>query len=616
VRRRLLWPLALPLTLVTCTATPPPAAPDAEPVLEIEAPQPPLLSHGALAFLPRDTEIVVVGRDLAALALELDYDRLRAKHAEVFQPASDESRDETGEDLLSLEGLRAIGLAPDRPWGFAWLDSEDEAFAAFAEVADEAALRAWFRRFGELQELEMVEDQSGDAVVLHPAEDGDLAVVLLGGYAFFVGGPYRRDVLSRHLERLHAGPTALESDPRFRSLREHEPTGDVAAFINVPSILERLGSPRMLTRAVPLFGGIDGVVLSAALEDRRVGLRGFVGLHAGSLLARGVRAGGVPALFTADLDDAVVGAAHLEATELGSWFDAVMSLDGDPARAREELRRDLGVDFDSELWPALSGDIAFAYQRLPPSADDEWPRSTFTLSLGVTTPEQGKRLAARLDAGLPERVRVGVVGDDLVMTEHAELLRALPPHGAPNVPDGLAHPEALFGGAPAAVLRVDATILAGELFGLGYYDYGHIAAPTRDERPLDPREGPEARSIRSRIRTLQADLDEAYASLAVLSTKRAEVRARGKRSLADALGTMFIAVRPTPSGLELEGGQYLREPDAATLLGRIFEIETDMERQVANVDRASEPLEERVSRLSSELNDAYRALDEAIAARR
>jgi len=350
--------------------------------------------------------------------------------------------------------------------------------------------------------------------------------------------------------------------------------------VNVPAILEGFMGMRMGVAAVPVFGALRGVVLSATFEQRRVALRGFVDVDSSSLIARALRPGGVPSVFTLDADRAFVGAVHIDPELAGEVFDAVVFLDrNEPTEARRELSQELGVDVEKELFPALSGDLGLLVRR-EARAGQNWPSTQLTLAIGLRDGAAGKRLLPRIAPNMPKRVTTVVVHDELVMTEQPQFLGPMGRDEAPRMPKGLGGTDILTN-SPAGVLRIDAEMLVEDLFGYGYYEKSAVAMPmaaTLVAAPT-PNEGAAVVTARAKLEALEEqtrELDARYHALEV-DARRQERKMIAKT--VHAFGSTLIAIRPVEGGFEVVGGQYHRERDAAALVDRAFSLGTGLEKQ-------------------------------------
>lgn len=591
--------------------TPDPVAPDADVVLVAdEETRAPLLGHPALAMLPDDTEVAVIVRDVRSLTELLRYDELRRKYASLLEPASAEVTKELGENLMVIDGFERIGIDASHPWGFAWIDSKDEVGCAFAKLDDPEAFKSWFYRLGALHRFDVEAETEGDALILKNDDERDVVLVLTGGYVFVVVGDRSAESVLQHARAIRPGKRSLAADPRFQRLKEREVPGDLALYVAAPRLVEAFGVPSLGVRAIPVVGDVDGAVLSASLGPKHASLRGFIGVDSERLLARALRAGDLARVHTVDVGPAVVVAVHAEPEHLSAAFDAVVSLDEDPARVRKKILRETGLDLDRDVFPALSGDAGFIHRRSIPDGPDDYPRSRVTVTLGLSDVARGKQVAAKIAAQTNKDPEVRVIGDQLVVSDDVEAMRQLSAAKSLYTPQGLAVPDAVFT-SNAFTLRLDAEVVAQELFGFGHRwmeDTAKAAPVLAVDTGTDT---PEVRAILARIQKLEAQQDAIREQLDRSYERERKAEHEAAAEIAEASGSSVLSLRPAPGGFEVHGGQFIRDRDGAALLDRVLGIVAAMQKREDARERESEKLYEQIRAIDEQLSQQREALRKA-----
>jgi hypothetical protein len=398
-----------------------PASP-APPAYRGQAPV--LLTVEALTMLPADTWFVLAGASPRALATELRWPELLRGHGPLHERLSAGARAITGADVVDPDNLDEIGLDPDGAFGLALFNGDrDAAGALFARVSDRARLQAFLDRslapaLGGLEPSAV-----GQATVLYPAREQELALVLRGDFVFVLVTEDEQDrallvkalATTARAQSLAADPEMIATMKRLdfgaevagylamhhladRMLRELDrgaesmrsylqefartTEAEIAATESgggdagaVAELRERLaqqkqwmeqterstaGTRRLVNELLLPLGGVG---LGAGIDGPDLRVRVALQPRAGSLPARLLRHGGRPLGVLRAIDQVPVLAlgGHGEPKALVDLVELAAEISGTGMEgARAAVRALAGVDLDQEVIPLFDGEIAVA----------------------------------------------------------------------------------------------------------------------------------------------------------------------------------------------------------------------------------------------------------------
>jgi hypothetical protein len=385
---------------------------------------PVLLAAGALAMLPADTWFALAGASPRALAAELRWPEVLRGHGTLLERLSAGARAITGADVVDPDNLDEIGLDPAGAFGLAlFAGDRDAAGALFARVSDRARLQAFLDRALAPALGGLTSSAVGQATVLHPAREKELALVLRGDFVFVLVVQDAQD-LARLVDALatSARDRSLAADPELIAAMKRLDFGsEIAGYLAMHHLAERMireldrsaesmrgylqefvrtteaelaaaessgtdaeaaaelrarleqqkqwmeqaerstaGTRRLIGEIVLPLGGIG---LGAGIDGPDLRLRVALQPRAGSLPARLLRHGGRPLGILRAVDQVPVIAlgGHGEPGALVELMALAAEISGtDLDDARAAVRALAGVDLDQEVIPLFDGEIAVA----------------------------------------------------------------------------------------------------------------------------------------------------------------------------------------------------------------------------------------------------------------
>ena len=461
------YPAPLPVALLVALALT--AGATAARAGACEGGRPALLDAPAVSYLPGDTVLAIATRDPAGLLETFGWSRLRPYLAK----ASEELREETGHDLLDPASWTEIGLDVHGSWGFAWLSLEDETFAFWATVRDRDAVRRFLDGIARKERDRLTAETFGDALVLQPPRDGNIAFVFRGDVVLFTVSN-EGDAAGRAAALAVATTTADDSLARstaFRGVTDDLGFGrDVAGYVALrPIVYASLGliggdgsrepfssnrweldravndgaSPeevRALRAAVEeerrwieeirraqatqralldtLFEPLGGLAFGLEVREDSIAARLVTDLPRGSLLRRLLRPGdGTPA-FVRALDEAplYLNYARLDLDVVKDVAERMFrAAGGDYEDFERRVRERLRIDLDQDVIATFTGEIGFAVTGHVTTgaarAMDVVQTMGGGLSLGVRDADKARALASRFFEFPPIREIVRPSGD-------------------------------------------------------------------------------------------------------------------------------------------------------------------------------------------------------------
>lgn len=209
----------------------------------------PVLSElGILELLPESTAILVAADGVAPMAARLGVERLKEKFPEGWGKAAAKVKELTGHDLLNPERLSDIGIDPNAPIGFAAIDLAEDTFAVFATLTDAKKLETMLQSVAALakKELERVELAPG-AVLIHPKEDPEVALLIRGEHAMIVMSDHRSDdrlTPYRTLAKVTKKDSLATRKGFARVMKELGSGQALAGYLSVPTIMAQVDKRR------------------------------------------------------------------------------------------------------------------------------------------------------------------------------------------------------------------------------------------------------------------------------------------------------------------------------------------------------------------------------------
>ncbi|MEM9459251.1 MAG: hypothetical protein AAGF11_34045 [Myxococcota bacterium] len=643
-RRPHRWPLLLPLAVVTCQRPadkPPvatPAATSAEAPGDPPEPTPAADPTHPLELVPARARMMLMVKSPQRLAEIGERERFVGQFPKDYERLVSEMKREIGHDLLDPAALARIGVDPTGPAGIALVDLHDRVVVWFGTCNDPEALVAMAKQ---LSQAPTTQRTTADARVLTLGRE--LTLVLRHGMFAFVlvdrqreGQPdYPLEVAridparslahAPAMARGHAGLPAeadiqglldvaglvrdeLERERRFaqemiadanRSLAEARQRGAPPEELEalrqqiqaqegfVAQMRRRQQIAQMLLSRT--LGSIEGIGLAANAEPHGLSGRIHVALTADSMFRDLLRSAPAPVALRA-LGDAplLVASAHVSvdaAIELLAQM--LLANSTSYAEANDEVRDDVGIDFDREIRPRLTGEASFVLtgrDPVDPEQEDGLERSMGgLLALGVSDEAAATKVIEQLSTRVPAkgwtpapeihgwavdrrepptRLWIGVgagqvaIGTDRATIERLQQGQTGPAHTHFATPQPWAHLTEEIGVARLALHhRLPLVTLMG--FASSFdaaVTHSNVDFVLDAEFPDDdihsiPRSAKVQRLARAR--------DEASRTMRNLRRRRREVLMIRSWNEATALGTTVGSIRHTPSGLMIEGGHYL-----------------------------------------------------------
>jgi hypothetical protein len=589
--------------MLACGSPPPPA--DVEPIAGPGAIAAPAgfepgespFDASAVEHLPADTEVVLMAKNPRALLERLRYPELRERYAALFEEAAAESIRELAEDFTSVAALETIGLDLNAPAGFAWLNSEAEAGCLFGGLRDPEAFRRWVRRAAVLQRTELTESQQGDAVVLRPAEQEDVALIVHPDrftFVFVDRQRYAAGIIGR-LVRI-TPDDSLASAPAFQRLSGYRLAAtELAAYVGVQSALSHLFE-QMRGQHVPIASDIHAAVLGVSIgSGRTLEIDAVLDLKSGSLLRAAMVEGPAPHIFRSQIDGpALVVGGHVAHERIGAAFDEILRSERDPERERRQIEEALGLDLHRQIAKALTGELGLSV-RTDTASPDVWSRERVTISAGLED-DGGQALVDQLTrvVGESDKPTVERQGGYLVVSDDAKTLASLRrPEPQGRLPKGIDY-EGFFAPGAAAWLRLDAMLVASEVFHVRSPGSVSVATPPP---PPDPVKNPRVQALVREIDEVQRQIDE--------RVDRAEaIQDEPARGVARRAGSTLLRFSLEGDAVRVRGVQALDAPSLAALLEHAL---TDLSETGAR----EKPLEAEVQALLKKRAELEQKLEEA-----
>lgn len=641
-----------------------------------------------LELVPSRARIMLMARSPLRLAEAWERERLAGAHPIQYGQLVEEMKRNLGLDLLDPADLSRLGIDPSAPAGFAVLSVRDEAFVVFGGLRDASVL------------IETVEGLAGRPVPresLGNAElyrvDQELTLVIRNGMLAVVfvdrvrpeSPDYPREVAridparslahAPAMQRAHAGlpddvdlrglldPAGLLRDELDRERqRDQESLADANRRLaearqrgaqpeEIDSLQQMLqDEQRFIARrrrerqiaellVSRTIGSVEGIGLAVDASDRGLLGRIHIALTSDSAFRSLLVDDDEPphALTSLDDDPQLVLSGHLDVgTTIELVSQMALAAGGSYAEINDEIRDELGFDFDRELRSRLDGRVTFALTAREPKAirgpQDVAELMGGVLAVGVTdeaavrealdravaklprvrvepAPEIGGHRIDLPDDDDPFRVWAGVVGGQLAVGTDLAAMRRLRDGSVGSAGSRWPDPEAwprLTTGTAAARLAMHHRMPIFLMFGfMESFDSFDFLRDVDFELSAEfPDQDLGAISRGKAVRRLETKRDKAHQAYRELKDQRRAEKLMKVWRHAEKLGLTAGTGRMLDTGLLLEGGHYARGGMGTyveTLMG--FDEIDDGE---TSVDGRLEQARRKVDEVQSRLTDARR----------
>ena len=216
----------------------------AEPTKEPEkkpATKPVLLETKALEMIPGSALMVAAVRGVSPMARLLGWDELRTIKRDRYEMAVAAVVQFVGHNVLDFAKLPEIGVDPEAPMGFAWLNWEDEAIVVWIRLTDQEKFKTTLYKLAGMAKETLTPETMGEALIISMKGEGDVKIVLRGDYAFLVVSDEGDEEAMAHARRVATIDRAgsMAEVERFNKLMEALGTGsDGAMYMDVATILD------------------------------------------------------------------------------------------------------------------------------------------------------------------------------------------------------------------------------------------------------------------------------------------------------------------------------------------------------------------------------------------
>lgn len=531
--------------------------------------QPVLVMSDAVKRLPIDTELVIVAASVTQVVETVGWLPLTTALGGTPESAAEGITRMTGHNLLDLAELSAIGIDPDKPWGFAWLDSEHETGVIFASLSDADAFKATLYRSAANFNATLEQTDVGRGVVIYPRHEDEVAFLISGDLAFFVGTDDGEalDVATQLAVRLPEKSLARDAGYE-RAVTGMSFGKDVAGY----------ASRDFIDMAMEIDGIAGPVAFGFAIEERAVKARALVAVPEGSFL-RGLLRSGSEGL-------AIVDATTQKPVFLvGGHIDTAAAMRvPELADAANEVSEFLKIDLQGELLPLISGEVGVSVTlkdvNLADDDADVLGAIGVHVAVGLTDADAARKLVARVMAQPPlatlatagadpgsftlpfpgwKTLHVGVTGSHLTVstdpefagrvghaTGGASLATAL---GNDSLARLLGHDESAGVGMLSALTGM--LLWSGSDYSVSY----PVASP-----PAEPGDVPYSEEYLAKKRELEAFVK----NMREERRAREAAQRRTMSALWQKLGVTAFRAETTEDAIVLTGGQYLGAPVAKT----------------------------------------------------
>lgn len=216
--------------------------PTEDPTKPVEAAKstPVLLESKALEMIPGSALMVAAVAGIEPMADRIGWAELRTVKRDWYEMAVAMVVQFVGHNVLDFANLPEIGIDPNAPMGFAWLDWEGEAAAGWIQLTDPEKFKVTLYKIAGLAKEELTPETMGDALILSFRREGEVKIVLRGDFAFLVfsdDGEKEAMGFARRIATTERSMSILEVD-RFKALMGGLSTGrDGAMYFDVAAVI-------------------------------------------------------------------------------------------------------------------------------------------------------------------------------------------------------------------------------------------------------------------------------------------------------------------------------------------------------------------------------------------
>jgi hypothetical protein len=206
------------------------------------ATRPVLLESKALEMIPGSALLVAAVTGVEPLADRIGWAELRLIKRDWYEMAVAMVVQFVGHNVLDFANLPEIGVDPNAPMGFAWLDWEGEAVAGWIQLSDPEKFKVTLYKIAGLANEELTPETMGDALILSLRHEDEVKIVLRGDFAFLVfsdDGGKEAMGFARRVASTERSMSILEVD-RFKDLMAGLESGrDGALYVDVGAIVKK-----------------------------------------------------------------------------------------------------------------------------------------------------------------------------------------------------------------------------------------------------------------------------------------------------------------------------------------------------------------------------------------
>jgi len=221
---------------------------------ETPAAKPVLLESKALEMIPGSALMVAAVTGVEPLADRIGWADLRLIKRDWYEMAVAMVVQFVGHNVLDFSNLPEIGVDPNAPMGFAWLDWEGEAAAGWIQLTDPEKFKVTLYKIAGLAKEELTPETMGDALILSFRREGEVKIVLRGDFAFLVfsdDGEKEAMGFARRIATTERSMSILEVE-RFKDLMGALGSGrDGAMYFDVATVVARAFGQEFQARSKP-----------------------------------------------------------------------------------------------------------------------------------------------------------------------------------------------------------------------------------------------------------------------------------------------------------------------------------------------------------------------------
>lgn len=559
-------------------------------------------------------------------------DEIVAKLGPLYDEALAQIRKLTGQDLLSLAGLKAFGIDPKQPVAMFLWNVEDSSGGVVFGLSDRDALLTSVQKVAaadgkQLDSQQVDTPQGGDATILCPKHDPNLCLLVTASHGYVIGIDGANGLpLAKQLAGLSRERSLAGNADFARALATIEGGADISGYVNLEPIITPMFGPADAQQTGligELLGPIEAVVVGADFGQRtliaQVVLQTQQPFLLGSLIANGSRLN--PVVQAMGEDAVMLGSFKLDLDAIWSLASRAAASEGqDLDELDAALLSNAGFGFERDALPALSGELGYGFEadlgglftlrgQLEAQDSAKFIASIDgALTIGLTDLAKGRAL---IEKALAHPKLAGMVERDddrgqwSVTTPFGKTLLirvASPPGATPYIViastqalldqvgqgkvapafSGAArnHAYAEFIGQPdVAAMYAGRQILLGAGAWFGFASFaGSDMVSIAEVEPSSV----EYKKVRKEIDKIEAEIGE-------IERKRSRDRSTMLQDMLAPWGPTTASLQVRPDGLELRLGQFIEAPSWADLAGGIVDTGKSMAaKSKREVDRLNE----------------------------